>query len=229
MRGAQISSFVRWHERTSNARTLSELIVGYTLILLAIWTPGITQRLFMFTAACWIAVTSLRDNDVLYGLRPSHLRHSWWILVAAAALSTSIVAVAVRLETFQIPVRYQQSPARTLGYIVWSFVQQFILQDYFLLRLRRLLANARAAVLAAAFLFSVAHLPSPLLTVAALFWGIASCALFLRYRDLYSLAVAHAILGLCILVTVPDRVHHQMRVGLGYLQYHAATYSAQPQ
>ena len=75
----------------------------------------------------------------------------------------------------------------------------------------------------------MAHLPNPLLTVAALFWGIASCALFLRYHDLYSLAVAHAILGLCILVTIPDSVHHQMRVGLGYLQYHAATHSAQPQ
>ena len=70
MRGAQIPSFVRLHERTSNARTLSDLIIGYALILLAIWTPGITQRLFMFTAACWIAVTALRDNDVLYGYAP---------------------------------------------------------------------------------------------------------------------------------------------------------------
>ena len=116
-----------------------------------------------------------------------------------------------------------------LGYIVWSFVQQFILQDYFLLRLRRLLPNARAAVVAAALLFSQAHLRSPLLTVAALFWGIVSCALFLRYRDLYSLGVVHTVFDLCILVTVPDSVHRQMRVGLVYLQYHTATYSGEPQ
>jgi len=69
---------------------------------------------------------------------------------------------------------------RMFWYVVWSFVQQFILQDYFLYRLRRLTANITFAVIATAFLFALAHLPNLLLTIAALFWGITSCALFTR-------------------------------------------------
>jgi hypothetical protein len=52
------------------------------------------------------------------------------------------------------------------GYLLWAFEQQFILQDYFLLRLLRILPNQSVAMIAAAVLFSTAHLPSPVLTAA---------------------------------------------------------------
>jgi len=109
--------------------------------------------------------------------------------------------------------------ARVRGYIVWSLLQQFMLQDYFLLRLLRLMPGKVAAVGTAAILFASAHIPNPVLMVATLLWGVAACVLFLRYRDLYSLGVAHCLLGICIAVTVPAHIHHGMRVGLGYLRY----------
>jgi len=68
--------------------------------------------------------------------------------------------------------------------------------------------------------FSAAHLPSLVLTVASLPWGIAACTLLLRYRNLYALGLVHGILGLCIAISVPDVVTHRMMVRLGYLQYH---------
>jgi len=46
-----------------------------------------------------------------------------------------------------------------------------------------------------------------------------ACLLFLRYRNLYPLAMAHAILGITIAITIPGAVDHNMRVGLGYLHY----------
>ena len=76
-----------------------------------------------------------------------------------------------------------------------------------------------SAVATAAILFASTHIPNPVLMLATLLWGIAACTLFLRYRDLYSLGVAHCLLGICIAVTVPAHIHHGMRVGLGYLQY----------
>jgi len=105
------------------------------------------------------------------------------------------------------------------GYLLWAFEQQFILQDYFLLRLLRILPNQSAAMIAAAVLFSTAHLPSPVLVAATLAWGIVSCTLFLRYRNLYALGCVHGVLGLCVAVSVPDAVTHHMMVGLGYLHY----------
>jgi hypothetical protein len=53
-----------------------------------------------------------------------------------------------------------------------------------------------------------------------LVWGLAACLLFLCYRNLYPLALAHAIFGITIAITVPGPVDHNMRVGLGYLKYH---------
>jgi hypothetical protein len=106
------------------------------------------------------------------------------------------------------------------GYLLWAFEQQFILQDYFLLRLLRILPNQSAAVITAAVLFSTAHLPGLVLTVATLAWGSVACALFLRYRSLYALSLVHGILGLSLAISVPDEITHHMMVGLGYLHYH---------
>jgi membrane protease YdiL (CAAX protease family) len=94
------------------------------------------------------------------------------------------------------------------------------LQDYFLLRLLRILPNESAAAITVAVLFSAAHLPNLVLVVATLVWGIVACALFLGYRNLYALGLVHGILGLCVAISVPNAVTHHMTVGLGYLHYH---------
>jgi hypothetical protein len=107
-----------------------------------------------------------------------------------------------------------------IGYFLWAFEQQFILQDYFLFRLLRILPSELAAAMATAILFSTAHLPGLLLTIAALLWGITCCSLFLRYRNLYALGIAHGILGLGVAISLPEGLTHHMMVGLGYLRYH---------
>ena len=84
----------------------------------------------------------------------------------------------------------------------------------------RLLPGKVAPVVAAAGLFSLAHLPNPVLAPVTLVWGIAACVLFLRYRNIYALGLAHGILGLCVAVIVPDSIQHHMRVGIGYYRYH---------
>ncbi len=233
MSSAAIHQVGEFDTAESKTRDLLELFVAYTLILLTLWTSGTAQRVLMLTATIWVAATALlsRHKNDLYGLRPVRLRRSWWIVVAAGFAAAAGVAISARMGTLHLPSSFERHPWRAWAYVVWSFVQQFILQDYFLLRLRRLLPNIFVAVATAAVLFSLAHLPNPLLTVATLIWGIAACTLFLRYRDLYSLGLAHAIFGLTIAFAVPNAVHHQMRVGLGYLTYRndARVHSVQPE
>ena len=97
--------------------------------------------------------------------------------------------------------------------------------------MRPLDRSLKLAVGVTAIIFAVAHLPNPILVPFTLLWGLAACLLFLRYRNLYPLAMAHAILGITIAIAVPGPVDHNMRVGLGYLTYahtHSATQSAQP-
>ena len=108
---------------------------------------------------------------------------------------------------------------RYWGYALWAFAQQVLLQAFFLARLLRLMRNSGAAAFAAAAIFSLAHLPNPILTAVTFVWGYAACLLFLHYRNLYPLALAHAIFGITIAVALPGPVTRNMRVGLGYLTY----------
>ena len=210
------------------SRDFAEVAVGYGLVLFAVWTPDPLQRYLFWITLVWIVAATVisRPDASTLGLWPSGMRRSLWVAGVAALGAVIAVCIAWELHTLHSFLRPMPVGARLWGYLVWAFLQQFMLQDYFLLRLLRLLPSRIAAVSAAAILFATVHLPNPLLVVVTLFWGAAACILFLRYRDLYSLGLAHGILGMCLAITVPNAVHHHMRVGLGYLRYRAASQPA---
>ncbi len=85
--------------------------------------------------------------------------------------------------------------------------------------LESVLGSGRA-VLATAFLFSAAHIPSPVLTIATLLGALFFCEMFRRYRSIYPLGIVHAMLGLAMAASFPDTLLLHMRVGLGYLHFH---------
>jgi membrane protease YdiL (CAAX protease family) len=203
-------------------RDIAELAIGYGLILVTIWTPNPAQRILYWTAFAWIAITAaLRWKETApNGLGLKGLLPSLWIVAAAIAILFAGVALAERLHTLH-PL-YGPLPILThvWGYALWALMQQFILQVYVLLRLLRLGMRRTPAIALSAVLFSIAHIPNPVLVALTLVWGAVSCLLFLRYRNLYTLALAHGILGMCLAVTVPNHINHHMRVGLGYLEYH---------
>jgi membrane protease YdiL (CAAX protease family) len=206
-------------------RDLIELSLGYALIIAVIWTPRPLQRLLFWLAASGlISVLWLTfPGWEAMGLRSTNLARSLWVAGAALLAAAIAIFIAGRMHTLQWPGGTIPFVQRYLGYAIWSVFQQVLLQDYFLARLLRLLGRPVSAALAAATIFSLAHLPNPILTLVTFIWGLAACLLFLRYRNLYPLALAHAILGIAIAMTVPGPVTHNMRVGLGYL-----TYSAHP-
>ena len=207
------------------SRDFTEVAVGYGLVLFGVWTPNPLQRYLFWITLAWIIAATLisRPDAKSLGLWPSEMRRSLWVAGFAAIAAVIAVGIARELHTLHPFFHPMPVGGRVWWYLVWAFLQQFMLQDYFLLRLLRLLPSRSAAVWAAAVLFATVHVPNPLLVVVALFWGAAACTLFLRYRDLYSLGLAHAILGMCLAITVPNAVHHHMRVGLGYLRYRAQT------
>jgi hypothetical protein len=206
----------------SARRDLLELAVGYTLIMATIWTPNPTQRVLYWLAFCWIVATTWARGEgrTALGLGAKGLLQSLWVVGVALVLSAIAIFIASRTHT----LHRLHGPTPILlhgwGYIVWSIMQQFLLQSYFLLRLLRLLPGKAAPILAATGIFALAHLPNPILTPITLVWGAISCVLFLRYRNIYTLGLAHGIMGLCVAVIVPNSLHHHMRVGLGYLRYH---------
>jgi len=189
--------------------------------MVVLWLPTRLQLIFGPLALLAPLVLTLwrkpRRDDM--GIGWSRLVRSLWLLPAAAVLILVSILSARVAGTFH-PL-YKGDLAHVGGYVLWTLYQQFLLQDYFMPRLTRILASD-GAVAVAGSLFAVAHLPNLSLAVATLVWGVVSCLLFRRYRSLYVLGVVQGLLGLCFAVCVPDALHHHMRVGLGYLRYHGA-------
>jgi hypothetical protein len=167
-----------------------------------------------------LAITYLKFEGLEpMGLHKVNLRQSLWFASVALAMASIAVILAVRLHTLQLPADRVWLVRHYGAYAVWALIQQVGLQCFFFSRLLRLLPGGISAAAMTAVLFAGAHLPSPILMLATLIWGFAACLLFLRYRNVYSLAIAHAILGITIGITIPGAVDHNMRVGIRYLTY----------
>jgi hypothetical protein len=202
-----------------STRDLVELVLGYGLILFILWMPEFPQRILSPVAliVTLTVVMARRPSPDDLGISRRGLARSFWILPAAILLAIASLMVAKQIGTLH-PL-YKGDFKHIGGYILWTLYQQFLLNDYFMPRLTRLLASEGGAVGLAAVLFATAHLPNLPLTAATLVWGAISCTLFRRYRNLYALGLAQGLLGLCFAVCLPDALHHHLRVGLGYLRY----------
>jgi len=207
--------------KSSRRRDLWQLAVGYGLILTVIWSPRPTQRPLYILAVVFIVFATWMSFDgwSAMGLRRTNFMRTLWVPAIALAVAACAVLAAIRLRTLHPAGGFIAYLKSFWGYAIWSFAQQWLLQAFFLARFQRLLASPQRAAIAAAAIFALAHLPNPILTSMTLTWGLAACFLFLRYRNLYPLAITHAILGICVAICLPGPVTRNMRVGLGYLTY----------
>ena len=204
-----------------HTRDIVELVVGYALIVAVVWTPRPQQRWVYLGAIAWFLVSTVIafPGWSAMGLRITGFRRSLWVVAIALALGFTATTLASELHTLHQPGSPVQWVKAFGGYTVWAFMQQLLLQGYFLARLLRVVPSKTWAVIIAATVFALVHLPNPILTPVTLLWGLVACFVFLQSRNVYPLAIAHAIFGICVAITVPATMHHNMRVGLGYLTY----------
>jgi hypothetical protein len=226
--GSESKSFVSLQlpstgvESESSARWLClQGLIVYGLILAAIWTPqGMAKVVLMLGATVALLIFA---SDGSYSWREMGL--GWpspraWLasLAAGILLAVSVPLVAKVLGLNVAPFRVL-SFSQSWRYAIWSLEQEFILQSFLFLRLETLL-RSRWAVVWAAGLFALAHIPSPILTVLSLVGGLVFCEIFRRFRSIYPLGIVHAMLGLTIATSFSDRWLHHMRVGISYLTFH---------
>jgi membrane protease YdiL (CAAX protease family) len=205
----------------SRRRDAIELAGIYGLILVVIWTPRPYQwPLWGLTVVLILTLIGKNYEGLApMGFCTRNLCQSSWGVVLSIALAVFSIWLAVRLHTLHLPTTTWSCIQHYGGYAIWAGMQQVLLQCFFLSRTLRLVSNATLAAALSACLFAAAHLPNPLLTAITLIAGLASCLFFLRYKNLWPLAIAHAILGIAIAITVPGRMDHNMRVGISYLTW----------
>ncbi|PYV55359.1 MAG: hypothetical protein DMG91_12345 [Acidobacteria bacterium] len=197
-----------------------QVLISFVLLEAALWTPPGVNLLFGAATLISILVGTRLSGFTAQqmGLRTPPARSAGRILFIgiALALLLPLSTYAAGLDTF--PVR-PMTTTRVVLYIHWAFLQEFILQSFFFLRLETLFGS-RTAVLGAGLLFSLAHLPNVFLTLATLPLGILFCELFRRFRTLAPIGLIHGVLGLALAASVSDSLLHHMRVGMGYLLLH---------
>ena len=200
---------------------VGELLIGYCLILAVIWTPRPLQHWLYLIALGWFIVSIFLSFEgwKAMGCCVAGFWRSSWVVGIAVIIAAVATFFASSLHTLHHPGGPLQWVRTFGGYAIFALTQQLLLQGYFLARLLRILPNPNLAAILSAAVFALAHLPNPILTPLTLIWGLTACLVFIRSRNVYPLAIAHAIFGICVAITIPASVLHNMRVGLGYLKY----------
>jgi hypothetical protein len=206
--------------QASRVRDLVEVALVLGSILVAVWTPQGHLNSAVSWAALLLVVTltlvgrySAREMGITQPLSGAAV-----ILALGTLLALIIAGAGTLMRSFGPP---QPLPwHRAWQYAIWALLQQFIVQSFMYVRLEAVFGSRRA-LYAASGLFALAHLPSPLLTLLSFLGAFFFCEMFRRYRNIFPLGLVHAALGLTIAANLPDHVLHHMRVGIGYLMYHA--------
>jgi membrane protease YdiL (CAAX protease family) len=185
----------------------------------ALWTSGPAQAGLMILtvalAVAWALSEPRLQPDL--GLGRRSIARGWWIVPVGAVAAGLILLAAWRFQTLRPPARSLAVCVSVVVSLIWALAQQFLLQSFFFLRLERLLGSGRRAVIGAALLFASAHVPNPVLVPVTLAGGLVLSAVFRRYRNLYPLAVAHALVALSLAISIPESVLRDLRVGIAYL------------
>jgi len=188
------------------------------LIMGAVWTPRSPANAIcsVLGALCilWFTVRSRYSVRELGLARPGS--------GAMVMLLSAVFMIVVIVLAGSVIRRLEPSPPmpleRVWKYFLWALEQEFILQSFFYVRLESILGSRRA-VWGAALLFSIVHLPSPVLTLMSFIGGLLFCEMFRRYRNIFPLGLVHGSVGLTLAASLPDRWLHHMHVGIGYLSY----------
>ena len=193
---------------------LLRLFFPIALLEVALWSPLPVGILFGIAALWYIAwqVYSAASNARSIGLDLRGVLRESWLLGATVVLALAILAAAYFSGSLHQLWGLRHPWVGVAIYIGWAFAQEFMLQCFCVPMLRAVVSRV-SSLLLAGVLFAVAHLPNPSLTLVAFFAGVAFTAIYARRKNLYVVALIHAVLGLTLAVSAPDEWFHDLRVG----------------
>jgi membrane protease YdiL (CAAX protease family) len=201
------------------AGTLLRLLFAIALLEVALWAPLPVAVLFGVGALWYITrqVNKAANNARSLGLDLKGLMRESWLLGATMGLALTMLAVAYFSGSLHRLWGLRHPWFAVAIYTCWCFVQEFMLQC-FCLRMLRSLVSRVSSFLLSGVVFAVAHLPNPSLTFVSFFAGVGFTAIYASRKNLYVVALIHAVLGLTLAVSAPDAWFHQLRVGRDFLQ-----------
>jgi membrane protease YdiL (CAAX protease family) len=142
-----------------------------------------------------------------------------WLLLAAGVIVVLIVGAYGNPGFFRNRGFPLGTTLRFISYLIPALLQQVLLDGYFVNRVHSLTRNRISTTVFIGILFSIVHLPNPVLVVLTLYGGMISAYFFVKSRNVYPLAVAHAALAAVAYCALPQAWHHGFRIGMQFSLY----------
>ena len=191
-----------------------EVASGFLMIMLYIWwLRFIAPKAWIVILGLFILSHILRgERTAELGFRRTNFRECANLLTPLLLLiALSLIACGVLLQTMR-PIRLEYALTCLLAYCPWGLFQQYLVNGYIANRLLAVLSARHVPVISAA-LFAGAHSPNWFLMLVTFVAGYYSTRVFMKYRNLYFLGLAHGVLGTLLFVVIPDSISHHLTVG----------------
>lgn len=200
----------------------AEAAAMYLLVLVYIWWGEARAEALVLIPLAAVIASHLyrRETPAALGFRLTNFgRCAREVGPALLALTLALVALTTALGT-----AHSATPRRVLAvlalYCLWGLFQQYVLNAYFVSRFAMAVRSPHVAAMLGAICFAGAHTPNWFLMAVTLVAGYLSARIYLAYRNLLFLGVAHAVLGTFIVFAVPRSITHGLVTGPAEL--HAA-------
>jgi hypothetical protein len=99
---------------------------------------------------------------------------------------------------------------------VWALFQQYVLNGFINRRAQLALGDGAKSVVLVALVFSVLHLPNPLLAILTFAGGLIWARVYQRKPNLFALALSHTLSSITLALLVSPRLLNSLRVGFKY-------------
>lgn len=193
-----------------------------TYLMLALPTETVGVGDVVFLAIVSVAPVAL---NLLHGDRPADsgfrldnlARSTRQVGIAMVAMAAPLVAGGLLAGTFHWR-GWDHFGDRALLYLAWGPIQQYVLQAFWVRRLRQAGLGVWTTVALAAGLFALVHVPNPALMALTFVAGLVWCRLFLSAPNLITLGLAHGFLAMLTYYALPLTVTARMTVGGIFLE-----------
>jgi hypothetical protein len=152
-----------------------------------------------------------RETPASLGFRLTNLKSALVVVSpAVSVLALALLAIGAICHTIRFVTPLAGFSSLAL-YCLWGLFQQYLLNGYFVNRFAEI--SPAGAPLIAAIAFSGVHTPNWFLMVVTLLGGFVCAKVYLRFRNLLVLGLAHGMVGFLLYLCVPDTISHHLYVG----------------